>query len=149
MAFEGNTCCWHIYGNSMVNRSCSLIFTYICSLYVDYSISVEGQVCALLQVYCSGSYPNNSCLSTYIYSYIVCIKHTHIHTYIHTDRQTFMHTPIYVWLHIYIQIHPYINTYTNIYIHIHTCLPIYKHIYLHTTYMCECIDTYMHAYIDA
>ena len=26
VAFVGNICCWHIYGNSMVNKNCSLLF---------------------------------------------------------------------------------------------------------------------------
>ena len=47
VAFEGDFCCSHIYGNSMVNRSCSLsLFLLICEvmwgLYEDYSGSAVG-----------------------------------------------------------------------------------------------------------
>ena len=43
-AIWGHICCWHIYDNSMVKRSCSLLlfFTYMCSLYADYGSSAVG-----------------------------------------------------------------------------------------------------------
>ena len=46
VTFQGCACCEHMYGNSMVKRSCNF-FTYMCHLYVDYSSSVVGHVCAM------------------------------------------------------------------------------------------------------
>ena len=34
VAFEGNTCCWQIFDNSMVNRSCNFFILVICAVYV-------------------------------------------------------------------------------------------------------------------
>ena len=53
VALEGYICCWHIYGNNMVIKSCS--FLTLCAalwdLHVDYSISAMVHKCAMWQAY--------------------------------------------------------------------------------------------------
>ena len=51
VAFDGNTCCWHIYGNSI---------TYMCSQYVGCSSIVQWDKCVQCGRHiCSGAYANN------------------------------------------------------------------------------------------
>ena len=71
MAFEGHICCWHIYGNSMVNESFSILFVLLinaamCSPYIDFSSSAVGITymhCG--RHICSGAYASNvKCMYT-------------------------------------------------------------------------------------
>ena len=58
MAFEGHSCCWHIYGHNMViinTVCCGCFFGLECAvmwgLYGDYSSSVVGYTCTMWEVY--------------------------------------------------------------------------------------------------
>ena len=55
MTFEEHICCQHIYGSSMVNSCCILLFILICAImldqYVGYSSSALWHICAILQAY--------------------------------------------------------------------------------------------------
>ena len=55
MATQGHICYWHIYGNSMVNKSCSLLFLLMCAImfghHVNYSSNAFGHIHAMWQAY--------------------------------------------------------------------------------------------------
>ena len=55
MAFEGHICCWQIYGNNMIDKSCKLFYLFTCEvkvcLYVDYSSSAVEHVCTVWHAY--------------------------------------------------------------------------------------------------
>ena len=64
LTFEGHVCWWHIYGNSMVIKSCNLLYFWlehvvIWDLYVDYSICAEGYNMQCGRHICSGEYASN------------------------------------------------------------------------------------------
>ena len=78
VAFEGNICCWHIFCNSLVNNSCSLLnFGKICALmwglYVDYSSSGVGDIFAMWQAYYVLSI-GESYSPTYLQDYTIFLK---------------------------------------------------------------------------
>ena len=51
-AFEGQICCWDIYGCNMINKVVIHFFTYMCSkvgLHEDYITSTVGHTCVMWQ----------------------------------------------------------------------------------------------------
>ena len=77
VTFEGHVCCWHIYGNSMVNKSLLFCFVLlVCAvmwgLYVDYSISTWEQICTVLHACLLWAYASNvKCMYTSVCAHIV------------------------------------------------------------------------------
>ena len=60
--FEGCICCWHIFGNSMVNKSCIfllLAYAVVWHFFIDYSNIAVGYAYVMWQAYLFRAYANN------------------------------------------------------------------------------------------
>ena len=98
VAFEGYICCWHIYGNCMVGKSCSLILTYICAvmwiIYVDYRIYVWSVADIFDQVHMPAMW--NMCIPVLLGNTVDCIEV--MWGYILTQLPSiFMYTNLHMW----------------------------------------------------
>ena len=124
-------------------------------------VVVGWEKCEMWQAYCSGVYANNMkhiytpvhlvTLLTAVSSY--ACKHKCIHLSMSSYNYTYKNTwrvmydsckctdrhsclSRYMYIYTYTCIHVCLNTCLNIHTcYIHACLPTYKHICMHTTYM--------------
>ena len=77
-----------------------LFISYMCSLYVEYSISAVGQICAMWQTYLFRAYVNNvkcTCMYTSAPGHTVdcsefIFMQTKMHTFQHMKLYTYKHT---------------------------------------------------------
>ena len=75
VAFEGHFCNSHAYGNSMVNRICSL-FLFICAVYMKTTVVVQGDInVKCYRQICWGAYAImwNVCIPVLLWVYMRCI----------------------------------------------------------------------------
>ena len=129
------------------------------TLYVYYQVSLETQliiyVCLYSYIYVcihTSIHKDSSMANTDTPICLHTCMHVHIiHTYIHIDIYACLSSYIHTYLHVNMHAYTYTCLATNIismHTCIHICLPTYKHIYMHITYMFVCIHTYTCAYIQ-